>query len=89
MAEHVTGQYRFPILVAPSWMEDPQLPTGLSMSDDLPYQCLIIKDLVRYGSVGWVFKILLSLHLTLCCLGTCVAQANVLFSFYQAVIGVT
>ena len=65
LAEHVNGQLRHLILVAPCWMEAPWLPTALSMLADIPRQCPIIKDLVMDVLVGWVLKGLRYLHLTL------------------------
>ena len=38
LADHVTGQFRILILVAPCWMEAPWLPTVLSMLEDIPHQ---------------------------------------------------
>ena len=65
LAEHVNGQLRHLILVAPCWMEAPWLPTALSMLADIPQQCPIIKDLVVDVSVGQALKGLRYLHLTL------------------------
>ena len=65
LAEHVNGQLRHLILVAPCWMEAPWLPTALSMLADIPQQCPIVKDLVMDVLVGWVLKGLQYLHLTL------------------------
>ena len=36
LAEHVNGQIRWLILVAPCWMEAPWLPTVLNMLADVP-----------------------------------------------------
>ena len=65
LAEHVKGQLRQLILVAPYWMEAPWLPTVLNMLADVPWQCPIIKDLIVDASVGQVLKGLPYLHLTL------------------------
>ena len=56
LAEHVNGQLRHLILVAPCWMEVPWLPTILNMLADVPQQCPIIKDLIVDVSVGQVLK---------------------------------
>ena len=65
LAEHVKGQLRWLILVAPSWMESPWLPTVLKVLADIPWQYLIIKDLIMDVSVGQMLKGLPYLHLTL------------------------
>ena len=65
LAEHVSGQLRHLILVAPCWMEAPWLPTILNMLADVPQQCPIVKDLVMDVSVGQALKGLRYLHLTL------------------------
>ena len=65
LAEHVKGQLRHLILVAPCWMEDPWLPTVLNMLADIPHWCPIIKYLIKDVSVGQVLKGLPYLHLTL------------------------
>ena len=65
LAEHVNGQLRHLLLVAPCWMEAPWLPTVLNMLADVPQQCPIVKDLVMDVSVGQVLKSLQYLHLTL------------------------
>ena len=56
LAEHVNGQVRHLLLVAPCWMESPWLPTVLSMLADVPQWCPIIKDLIVDVSVGQVLK---------------------------------
>ena len=56
LAEHVNGQLRHLILVAPCWMEAPWLPTILNMFADVPWQCPIIKDLIVDVSVGQALK---------------------------------
>ena len=43
LAEHVKGQIRLLILVAPCWMEAPWLNTVLSMLADVPWWCPIMK----------------------------------------------
>ena len=65
LAEHVNGQLRHLILVAPCWMEAPWLPTVLNMLVDVPPQCPIVKDLIMDDSVGQLLKGLCYLHLTL------------------------
>ena len=65
LAEHVNGQLRHLILVAPCWMEAPWLPTVLNMLPDVLWCCPIIKDLVMDVSVGQALKGLQYLHLTL------------------------
>ena len=62
LAEHVNGQLRHLILVAPCWMEAPWLPTILNMLADGPLQCPIVKDLVVDVLVGQVLKGLRYLH---------------------------
>ena len=47
LAEHVKGQLRHLILVAPCW-----LPTVLNILADVPQCCSIIKDIVVDVSVG-------------------------------------
>ena len=51
LAEHVKGQLRQLILVAPCWMEAPWLPTVLNMLADIPQWCPFIKDLI-IGCLG-------------------------------------
>ena len=65
LAEHVNGQLRHLLLVAPCWMEAHWLPTVLSMLADVPRQCPIIIDLVVVVLVGQALKGLWHLHLTL------------------------
>ena len=65
LAEHVKGQVRCLILVAPCWMEAPWLPTVLNILADVPQQCPIINDLIVDVSVGQALKGLPYLHLTL------------------------
>ena len=65
LAEHGTGQFRLPILVAPCWKEAFWLPTGSSMLKDIPLQCPIVKDLIMDALVGQVFRSLHTLHLNL------------------------
>ena len=43
LTEHVKGQLRLLILVAPCWMETPWLPLILNMLADVPQCCPIIK----------------------------------------------
>ena len=65
LAEHVNGQLRHVILVAPCWVEALWLPTILNMLADVPWWCSMIKDLVMDVLVGQVLKGLQYLHLTL------------------------
>ena len=65
LADHVNGQLRWFILVAPCWMEAPWLPTVLNMLADVPQQCPIVKDLVMGVLVGQALRGLRYLHLTL------------------------
>ena len=65
LVEHVKGQLRWLILVAPCWMEAPWLPTVLNMLADISQWCPIIKDLIMDVLVGQVLKGLPYLHLTL------------------------
>ena len=75
LAEHVKGELRLLILVAPCWMEAPWLPIALNILADVPQHCPIIKDLVTDVSVGHMLKDLPYLHLTIwllrdvCCAG--------------------
>ena len=77
LAEHVKGQLRLLILVAPCWMEAPRLPTVLKMLADTLQCCPIIKDLIMDVSVGHILKGLPYLQLTLwvlrdvCCTDRC------------------
>ena len=65
LAEHVKGQLRGLILVAPCWMEAPWLLTVLNMLADIPWQCPTIKDLIMDVLVGQALKGLSCLNLTL------------------------
>ena len=65
LAEHVKGECRLLILVAPCWMEAPWLTTVLNMLADIPYWCPIIKDVVMNLLVGHVLKAVPYVHLTL------------------------
>ena len=56
LLEHVKGQIRWLILVAPCWMEAPWLPTVLNMLSDVPQLCPIIEDLIVDVLVGKVLK---------------------------------
>ena len=62
LAEHVNGQLRHLLLVAPCLME---APTVLSMLADVPQWCPIVKDLIMDVLVGQALKGLQYLHLTL------------------------
>ena len=65
LAEHVKGQLRLLLLVAPCRMEAPWLSTVLNMLAGVPQQCPIIKDLIMDVVVGHLLKGLTYLHLTL------------------------
>ena len=65
LAEHVNGQLRHLLLMAPCWMEAPRLPTILNMLADVPWWCPLVKDLVMDVSVGQALKGLRYLDLTL------------------------
>ena len=56
LAEHVNGQLRHLLLVAPCWMEAPWFTTVLNMLADVPRWCPIIKDLVVDVLVGQALK---------------------------------
>ena len=64
LAEHVNGQLRHLLLVAPCWMEAPWIPTVLNMLADVPRQCPLVKDLIMDVLVSQVLKGLQYLHLT-------------------------
>ena len=65
LAEHINGQLRHLLLVAPCWMEAPWLPTDLNMLADVLQWCPIMKDLIMDVLVGQALKGLQYLHLTL------------------------
>ena len=65
LAEHVNGQLRHLLLVAPCWMEAPWLSTVLNMLVDICWQCPLVKDLIMNVLVGQALKGLRYLHLTL------------------------
>ena len=65
LAEHVRGQLRHLILVAPCWMEATWFPTVLNMLVDVPQWCPLLKDLIMDVLVGQALKGLQYLHLTL------------------------
>ena len=79
LTEHITGQCGLMLLVAPCWMEGPNLPTVLKMLEDIPQHCPVIKNLIMEVLVGQVLKDLPYLHLTIWLLKICVAQTRVLF----------
>ena len=56
LSEHVNGQLRHLILVAPCWMEAPWLSTIPNMLADVPWWCPIIKDLIVDLLVGQALK---------------------------------
>ena len=56
LAEHVNGQLRHLLLVAPCWMEAPWLPTVLNMLADVPQWCPILKGLIMDVLVGQALK---------------------------------
>ena len=57
LTEHVNGQLRHLILVAPCWMEAPWLPTVLDMLADVPQWCPIVKGLIVDVSVGPALRV--------------------------------
>ena len=65
LVEHVKGQLRCLILVAPCWMEAPWLPTVHNMLADIPWWCPVIKDHIVDVSVGQAVRGLPYLHLSL------------------------
>ena len=65
LAEHINGQLRHLLLVAPCWMEASWLPTVLNMLADVPQQCSLLKDVIMDVSVGQALKGLQYLHLML------------------------
>ena len=65
LAEHVSGQCRHLLLVAPCWMEASWLPTVLNMLAGVPQWCPLLKDLIVDVLVGQVLKGLQYQHLTL------------------------
>ena len=79
LAEHVSGQLRWLILVASCWMEAPWLPTVLNTLADVPWRCPIVKDLIMDVSVGLVLKVLPYLHLPFGCPAMHVMQTGALF----------
>ena len=52
LTEHVTGQFKLLILVAPCLIDVPWLLKVLKMLEHILHQCPIIKDLVKDDSVG-------------------------------------
>ena len=58
----VIGQFRFLMLVSPSWMEAHCLCTDLNMLEDIHHQCHMVKDFIRDVLVGHVLKYLPTLH---------------------------
>ena len=90
LAEHVKGQLRLLILMAPCWKEAPWLPTVFNMLRDIPQQCLIVKDLIMDILVGHVIKGLPYLHLTLWLLrDVCLCTQGFSSSVCQVVAGAT
>ena len=79
LAEHVKGQLRLLILVAPCWLEAPWLPTVLNILADVPWHYPIIKDLIMDVLVGHVLKGLPYLYLTLWLLTDVCCTDRVLF----------
>ena len=74
LAEHFTGQFRLPILMAPCQMETSWLATILNLLEGIPHQCPIIKDLVMDVSMDQVLKGLPLLQLTLWLRDVCCAE---------------
>ena len=89
LAEHVKGQLRCLISVAPCWIKAPLLLTILNMLVDIPQQCPIIKDLILDVLVGHVLKGLSYLHLTLWLLTDVLHRQGFCSSVSQAVVGAT
>ena len=89
LAEHVNGQLRHLILVAPCWMEAPWLPTVLNILADVPQLCPIVKYLVVDVLVGQVLRGLLYLHLTLWQLSNVCYADGFSSSVCQVVVGAT
>ena len=87
LEEYVTNQFRLLILVAPCWMEAPQLPTLLIVLEDLSHWCPMVKDLITAVSVGKVLKGLPLLNLTLWLLRDMLQRQG--FLSYQAVVVTT
>ena len=50
LAEHVIGQFRLLIIVAPCWIGDTWLPPIFNMLLNIPHWCPIIKS--HYGYFG-------------------------------------
>ena len=65
LAEHVTHQFRPLVVVAQCWFEASQLSTFLNISEYIPHQFNIVKDLIRDVLVGQVLMGLPLLQLTL------------------------
>ena len=86
--EHVTGQFRLLILVAPCWMEASRLFTVLNIFEDIPQWCYMGKD--REG----FFNRLATKRVDICCINPLTAHRQALhrqgfFSFVcQVVVGV-
>ena len=77
-------QFRLLILVAACWMQAPWLSTVLSMLEDGPWHCPVIKDLVMDVLVSQVLKGMSYLHLTLWLLrDTCCTDEGYLQSVRQ------
>ena len=79
VTEHITGEFRLLILVAPCWMQVSWLPMVLSMLEAISYWCPAIKDLIVDVLVVWVLKDLPLLHLTLWLLRNICSIGRVLF----------
>ena len=54
LAEHVTGQFRLLIVVAPCWVEASWLSTILNMLIDIPHCCAILTNFCHgcFGRLG-------------------------------------
>ena len=90
LAEHVKGQLRLLILVAPCWMEAPGLPTVLNMFADIPWHCAIIQHLIMDVSVGHVLKGVPYLYFNPLATQRCVlCRQGYSFPVCQAVAGAT
>ena len=87
LVEHVNGQLRHLLLVAPCWMEAPWLPTVLNMLADVPWQCPIVKDLVMDVSVGQVLGSVISAFNPLAAQQCVLCRQGFSSSVCQAVVG--
>ena len=55
LSQHITGQYRFLIHIAPHWMKGPWLLTIFNILENISYWYPMMKDLIRgVWKNGWV-----------------------------------